>query len=140
MSYTLKPKAVDDQSRLSGGRIPQTELDWSVVSDGHRSAITLHGCDLVRDWTRPSGWKLPSEHRAALHRDLSLLFSELPGEFEVTATWYGDPIDDEINLSRSEFLGRVLANRVANRTLYRIQAHVGAELSPPTGPSGPVPA
>jgi hypothetical protein len=120
MSYVLRPTSERDRARLSKWDRPTTRLDWQIVWEGDNPSLCLHGCDLVRDWDRPSGWKLPKEHRAALHDDLSALLPEFDAAVLLTATWTDDSIDIDEGISRAEALERVATNRIANRTVYRI--------------------
>jgi hypothetical protein len=73
---------------------------------------------MIRDWERPSGWKVPKELRSALHADVATLLRALDGPLELTATWIGDSIENEVPLTRADLLTRILANRIANRTAY----------------------
>ena len=102
-----------------------TQLEWAVQQDGDDVTVSLHGCDYIRDWERPSGWKLPKVTRSALHHDFVALFGELEDDLELTATWSDDPVDTAVDLSRADILGRVLANQIANRTMYRIASTEG---------------
>lgn len=110
---------------LAGWQRPPTQLEWLVQRDGVDVTVSLHGCDYIRDWERPSGWKLPKDKRAALHGDFVVLFGELLDDLELTATWTDDPVDQALEMSRADFLGRVLTNQIANRTTYRIASAVG---------------
>jgi hypothetical protein len=129
MFYVIRPVSEDGRLALNTWAAGETKLDWSVDGEGDDLALSLHGCDLVRDWERQSGWKLPEESRSALYDDMAALFARVPGGLELTATWTDDPVDQAIDLSRPELLTRVLANQIANRTTYRIASGEGGRLT-----------
>jgi hypothetical protein len=122
MFYVLRPVTDEGREVLANWERPKTRLEWSVVREADDLSLSLHGCDLVSDWERPSGWKLPKETRSLLHDDLADLFGQLPGNLELTAAWSDDPIDHSVDLSPADVLRRTLANEIANRTNYRIAA------------------
>ncbi len=121
MVYVVRPMTPSDRANLIGWDRAPVSLDWEIDRDDEEPTLSLHGCEMVREWDRPSGWKLPKEHRSSLHADLSTLFSQLTGVLELTATWSSDSVDQRVELPRADVLDRVLANRIANHTVYTVR-------------------
>jgi hypothetical protein len=120
--YVVRVESPEDRAVVDGWDRASLSLDWRIDRDGDVPTLSLHGCDMVREWDRPSGWKLPKEHRSSLYSDLSKLFWELPGSLELTAIWSSDDVAQDVELARGDVLDRVLKNRIANRTLYRVRS------------------
>jgi hypothetical protein len=118
--YLLRPLTPSDQARVSSWDRAPVSLDWTIDRDDAAPTLSLHGCDMVREWDRPSGWKLSKVHRSSLHADLSTLFRALTGKLELTAVGSSDAVDQQVHLARSDVLAAVLSNRIANRTVYSV--------------------
>src|SRR5262245_12962170 len=101
MLYVVRPATESDRARMSRGD-RALALEWGIFDEGG-PALSLHGCDMVRDWDRPSGWKLAEKYRTKLHADFGTIFREFPGTLEVTAAWATDPVDEEMELERDDF-------------------------------------